>query len=245
VRWIAVRGVASAVAGLVVLGVGGRLVMLGSRLIHLDARGRFTENGNRIGEFTIEGTIELLLFGGLLGGVVAGVVWALIGHWVPRHWAVVGAGAVGIGGFLLIEADNPDFFIVGNPAADIVLLLGLVFLFGAALQWLDPRLDARMPGPSSRVSIASYAILAGLGAPFLVPTFGQFLTEEFCFCESPPRWTGVFVVLAGVASLAWWALELRGRSEPPPWLVQTGRLAVLGAVVAGAVHLYGQVASIL
>ncbi len=39
------------------------MVMLASRLIHPDAVGRITENGNRIGEFTLEGTIGLILFG--------------------------------------------------------------------------------------------------------------------------------------------------------------------------------------
>ncbi|MEA1902973.1 MAG: hypothetical protein U9N56_05540 [Actinomycetota bacterium] len=84
VRWVAVRGLASAVAGLLVLGVGGRLVMLASRLLHPDAAGRITENGARIGEFTVEGTIELILFGGLLSGVFAGVIWVLVKEWIPQ-----------------------------------------------------------------------------------------------------------------------------------------------------------------
>ncbi|HEY5651539.1 MAG TPA: hypothetical protein VIW46_08840, partial [Acidimicrobiia bacterium] len=60
-----------------------------SRVLHPDAAGRITENGNRIGEFTVDGTIELIVFGGLLSGVVAGVVWVLIREWIPDNPALV------------------------------------------------------------------------------------------------------------------------------------------------------------
>jgi hypothetical protein len=59
-RWFFLSGLASAMAGVVVLGIGGRLVMLASRFLHPEAAGRLTENGNRIGEFTFGGTIELV-----------------------------------------------------------------------------------------------------------------------------------------------------------------------------------------
>ena len=39
-------------------------------------------------------------------------------------------GAVAIGGGPLVEADNTDFAILGYPRADLVLLLGLIFVFG-------------------------------------------------------------------------------------------------------------------
>jgi hypothetical protein len=48
IRWIAVGGLAGVVSGVLVLGLGGRLVMLASRLLHPDTAGRLTENGNRI-----------------------------------------------------------------------------------------------------------------------------------------------------------------------------------------------------
>ena len=61
------------------------------------------------GEFTVDGTIELIVFGGLLSGVVAGVVWVFTREWIPDNPVPVGVGAVAIGGFALVEADNPDF----------------------------------------------------------------------------------------------------------------------------------------
>ena len=85
IRWVAVRGITSALAGVLVLGVGGRLVMLASRLLHPDAVGRITESENRIGEFTRDGTTGLVLLGGLFGGLIAGVIWVLGGTPHPRR----------------------------------------------------------------------------------------------------------------------------------------------------------------
>ena len=244
-RWIAVRGLASAVAGIVVLGVGGRLVMLASRFLHPDAVGRITENGNRIGEFTVEGTIGLILFGGLASGVFAGVVWVLVKEWIPQHPVPVGLGAVAIGGFLLVEADNPDFFILGNPSVDLVLLLGLIFVFGVVLFWVDRWLDRRLPGVAGTTSIVLYSLLVALGVPFLVPVFGSFLSREFCFCRNPPIWSGVFLVVTSFATIWWWILNLRGSDTPPRTLRTIGTTSIALTVTAGSIYLAREVLAIL
>lgn len=245
VRWIAARGIAAVVAGILVLGVGGRLVMLASRLLHPDAVGRLTENGNRIGEFTIDGTIGLMIFGGLLGGLFAGVVWVVVYEWIPRHWALVGAGSVAIGGLFLIEADNRDFRILDPPSIDVLLLLGLVFVFGAVIVRLDRWLDGRLPPARSLRAIVVYVVLVGLGAPIVLPTFGGFLSKEFCFCETPPVWTGLFLLSAALVSLTAWIIDLQPQARRPDWLSTAGRLASLGAITTAAIHLAGQVSAIL
>lgn len=89
---------ASLVSGIVILGFGGRLVMYSSRVLHPGAIGRFTENGNEIGMFTVEGTLGLLIFGGITGGLAAAPVWVVMRPWIPRRWAVVGLGAVSMAG---------------------------------------------------------------------------------------------------------------------------------------------------
>lgn len=244
-RWIAVRGLASAVVGVVVLGVGGRLLMLASRLLHPDAVGRVTENGNRIGQFTVDGTIELILFGGLLGGLTAGIVWVFFKEWIPDNPMLVGLGAVAIGGFQLVEADNRDFVILVDPRIDIVLLLGLLFVFGMALHWFDSRLDRRIPSDGGALSKASYALIAAVGVVFLFPVFGTFFSQEFCFCESPPIWTGVFLVGAAATTIIWWVLNLRGATSPPTVIQRLGWLSVTGAVLSGGIHLAAQTIHIL
>jgi hypothetical protein len=90
VRSVALGGLAGAISGVVVLGVGGRFVMFVSRLLHPEALGLITENGNRVGEFTVEGTIELVIFGGLLSGLLAGVIWVSVREWIANNLVVVG-----------------------------------------------------------------------------------------------------------------------------------------------------------
>lgn len=245
IRWIAVRGLASAIAGVVVLGIGGRLVMLASRLLHPDSVGRFTENGNRIGQVTVDGTIGLVLFGGVFGGLTAGVIWVFLKEWIPENPVAVGLGAVAIGGFLLVEADNPDFVILQDPQLDLVLLLSLIFVFGLVLYWLDGVLDRGLPSAGGIVSTVVYTLLAAIGVPFLIPTFGSLFYSELCFCQHPPVWTGVFLVIAAFATAAWWVLALKGSESPPRPLQRSGEVATLGAIIAGGIHLTGQVMTIL
>jgi len=159
VRSVALGGLAGAIAGVVVLGVGGRLVMFMSRLLHPEALGRITENGNRVGEFTVEGTIGLIIFGGLLSGLLAGVVWVLVREWIPNKAALVGLGAVAIGGSFLIQGNNRDFVILQDPRLDLVLLLGLLFLFGVVLYWIDELLDKKMSDQPQTLGIVVYSLM--------------------------------------------------------------------------------------
>lgn len=244
-RWIAVRGLAAVTAGVLILGLGGRLVMFISRLLHPDAVGRFTENGNRIGEFTVEGTLGLLIFGGLAGGLFAGVVWVIVKEWVPDKPLIVGLGATAIGGFLLIEADNPDFLILTPPVVDLILLLSLVFLFGFVLHRLDAVLERRLPARRGVLSTIVYALLAVVGIPLTIGTLGLFFSASACSCMHPPIWTGVMLVITAVVTLSWWILDLRGAIAPPAGLRLAGRMATAAAVVAGAVHLTATIAAIV
>jgi hypothetical protein len=219
-------------------------MMFLSRLIHPDAVGRFTENGNQIGEFTLGGTIGLLVFGGLAGGLFAGAIWVFVREWIPDNPLLVGLGTLAIGGFLLIEADNPDFAILDPPVIDLILLLCLVFLFGVVLHRLDRALDSRLPLRPGPVSAFAYGLLTLFGIAVAIPAFGNFFSSDFCGCAQPPIWTGVLIAAAAVATLWWWALDLRGAEAPPSRLHSFGRLATAGAVVAGAVHLTMQVVAL-
>ena len=245
IRSLALGGLAAVVAGTVVFGIGGRLVMFASRLLHPDAVGRITENGNRVGEFTIDGTIELILFAGLGFGVVAGVIWVLVRQWIPGSAVVVGLGAVAIGGSLLIQADNRDFVILAGPELDLVLLVGLVFVFGASLYWIDSWLDRNVRERSKTVGIVIYSIMVAVGAVFAYPTFGTLFSEEFCFCSNPPRWTGIFLIVTALATVAWWIRFVRGADEPSRRLNMFGTTSVALAVAAGAIHLGREILHIL
>lgn len=245
VRSVALGGLAGAIAGVVVLGVGGRFVMFVSRLLHPEALGRITENGNRIGEFTVDGTIELIVFGGLLSGLLAGVVWVLVREWIPKKAALVGLGAVAIGGSFLIQGNNRDFFILQDPRLDLVLLLGLLFLFGVVLYWVDGLLDEKMPDQPQTFGIVVYSLMVAIAAPLIIPTFASMFSKDFCFCSNPPIWTGVFLTATSLSTIVWWVQHLRGVDTPSRTLNMIGTTSLALTAIAGAVDLTTEITRIL
>ncbi|MFB3051731.1 MAG: hypothetical protein ACE1Z0_07065 [Acidimicrobiia bacterium] len=145
--------------------------------------------------------------------------------------SVEGAVAIG-GGFPLVEADNTDFAILGYPGADLVLLLGLIFVFGVVLFWLDRRL----PEVGGTSSIVVYSLLVAVGVPFLVPVLGSFFSSGFCFCENPPIWTGIFLASTSIATIWWWKLSRRGWETPPATLRTIGTTSIALTVTAGSIQ---------
>lgn len=237
VRWLLIRGLSAVGAGVLVLGVGGRLVMLLSRLLHPDAVGRLTENGNRVGDVTLGGTFGLLVFGGLASGLAAGVVWALTAEWVPRRWWAVGLATTALGSPFLIDPDNRDFLILDPPVVDLALLLALLFGFGVVLLALDRFLTRRMAVAAGDLGTALQSLLVMAAASLAVPTFGSFFLRDFCFCADPPWWTGTFLVAAAGASSWWWVAELRGRQEHRRRSARVGRAAMAVAVAVASIDL--------
>lgn len=239
-RWVAARGIAAVVAGGLVLGLGGRLVMFASRLLHPDAVGRVTENGNVVGEFTLGGTVALLVFGGLLSGAMAGVVWVVVREWLPGSRLVVAVAVVGIGGAQLVDGTNRDFDVLAPPAADIGLLLGLLVVFGLVLSALDGRVGSLVERPTTTATSVA-AIAVAVGGSLAVPTVATFFSRSFCFCEDPPIWTGLGLVVAAAGTTWWWVADARGAAEPPRGAVLLGRAGTLAAVALGALDLADEV----
>jgi len=244
-RDISVGGIASLISGTLVLGLGGRLVMFLSRLLHPEAIGRFTENGNEVGVFTVEGTIGLMLFGGVASGLIAAPVWVVMKPWIPVRWAVVGLGAVAIGGFQLVSSDNRDFDILEGPAVDIVLLLALVFTFGAVLSALDRALDRRLPGADRAGPVVVYGLVTAVGLIF-VP-LGLLLQFMPGFDERsyPPIWTGAFVCAIALVTIWWWVDRIRGKTEPSLIQRRLGAGLAAAAALAGVTHLVLEIRRIL
>jgi hypothetical protein len=100
------------VVGIVVLGIGGRIVMRLATVLDPASVGQLTENGNVIGDVTIEGTVALVFFGGILTGLAAAVVWIAIQAWIPGdRWARAVLSmpiAVALTGFQLVRPENSD-----------------------------------------------------------------------------------------------------------------------------------------
>ena len=78
VHHIAVVGVAGLLTGLLVAGGGGRLLMRIAAIAgHDDATGHLTDSGFRVGETTLGGTLELVLFIGLFAGGIGAILYRL------------------------------------------------------------------------------------------------------------------------------------------------------------------------
>ncbi|MEK6721591.1 MAG: hypothetical protein AABZ33_13135 [Chloroflexota bacterium] len=235
-RDIARGGIAGAIVGIVVAGLGGRLLMRLAAILNADAVGAFTENGNRIGDITLGGTLFLIVFG-LISGVLAGALWVIVGHWIPGRSGVrafLTAGvAIAIGTPLLIIGSNPDFVILDHDARVVALLVALVGLIGLSIALLDGWLDRRLPHALTgrRGPVAFYAIVTLMGAVLVLPfVLLLFLTsDEYQF----PLRTGYALFVVGLCTATGWGLRVRGRVGAPRGLVIAARGVLVVAVILG------------
>jgi hypothetical protein len=235
-RDIARGGISGVAAGIVVGGIGGRLVMRIAALLHPDAVGALTENGNRIGDITLGGTLGLVLFG-LITCAMAGAVWVIVSPWIPGRSgvrALLTAGiAIAIGTPALIIGRNPDFVILEHDPVVVALLVALVGSIGLSIALLDSWLDRRLPhavNGRKRPAVV-YAIVTLMGAVLVLPfvLLAYFAADEY---QLPLR-VGHALLVVGLCTATWWGLRIRGRVSTPRGLVIAARGAVLVAVMLG------------
>jgi hypothetical protein len=235
-RDIARGGISGTIVGVVVGGLGARVVMRVVAILHPDAVGALTENGNRIGDITLGGTLFLVLFG-LILCAIAGVLWVIVSPWIPGQTgvrALLTAGiAIATGTPELIIGRNPDFVILDHDPVVVALLVGLVGLIGLSIALLDSWLDRRLPhavtgrkGPA-----VFYATVTLMGAVLVLPfVLLVFLTSDEY--QLPLR-AGYALLVVGLCTATWWGLRVRGRVSTPRGLVIAARGAVLVAVMLG------------
>jgi hypothetical protein len=250
-RDISRGALAGLIVGVVVLGLGGRVVMRLAALIDPSSTGIRTENGNRIGDITLEGTAVLILFGGLLVGAAASVVWVAIQEWIPGRPSVRAVLAmpiaVALTGFQLVRPENHDFRILAPAGTIVVLLLALVAIAGFAFAVVDGWLDRRLPPPSPRLtpSVAVYLLMILVGLPFFILTVRMYLEPGFAVRNAPVA-SGLAIFAVGLVTAAAWAVRIaNGRPESPRSLRMLGRGALLLAVGTGTWLLSEQVALVM
>ena len=238
-RDVARGGIAGVIVGIFVAGLGGRLVMRLATILHEDAVGLTTENGEVIGNISFNGTMALITFGGLGMGLVAGTIWVIVSPWIPGRGTarafMTAIAAIALGIPPLVQRTNPDFALLGFDPIVIVLLIGLVGLVGFSIALVDDALDARLPPPlrGIRISTAVYLIVTLVGLVLILPLVISILLQQSEY--SAPLRAGWALAVVGACTLIWWVLRAKGRSAPPEALRLAGTVSLLVAVVLGVV----------
>ena len=170
-RLLGVAELAGLLTGLVVGGVGSRLAMRAAAIATGPrCSALFTENGNRCGEITAEGTGFLLLFGALFFGTAGGLAYLVARPWLGPlgRWRglVFGGLLLAAAGFTVIEGDNRDFRLFGSPLLTMAMFAALFPLFGLSFVPLFDRLEGALPPvpplrPFRWRTLPGYLLLAG------------------------------------------------------------------------------------
>jgi hypothetical protein len=234
-RDIARGGFAGAITGVVVAGVGGRIAMRLAALLVPQATGSSTENGFRIGDITLGGSLGLVFFG-LLVGLLVGMLWVIISPWIPSSGVRRALLAIPIGVALgtngLVDGENQDFLILRHNVVVVVVLIALVALIGFAVPLVDEWLDRHLPHAASNESgIARlYAVIAGIGAVLTIPL----AVSGFFTAQAPLTLVSSLALVAvALCTLRWWTVRLRGTTVPTPRLATIARVALVLAVIFG------------
>jgi hypothetical protein len=237
VRDIARGGLAGLIVGVVVLGPGARLVMRLHALIVPAATGLATENGNRIGQITVGGTVGLLLIAGLFGAILLGVVWVVASPWLPG--GTLGRGlagvpvAVALGAHQLIVLGNSDFIVLRHHPLVVGTLLALLAVVPLALSVVDAWLDRRLPrGDLGSPATAGYLGLAVLGGLFGTLLLVQLLSED------RTRPLGLVTIGLGALTLVWWVRRAGGDPVPPRALTLVARTILVAGAAASAIAVW-------
>jgi hypothetical protein len=252
VRHAAVAGVAGVISGVIVGGLGGRLVMRFSAIAGPDRlTGIPTSNGNVIGDITVGGTLELVIFVGIFSGAFGAIAYLITEPWL--EWAGRWHGLVF--GFVLlltvsevvIQPENIDFAILRNQQLNVGMFSALFISFGLLMVWLRGALDARLPQPGTGNAVPLYGILVAFGALLLIVFVAQFFDEGETDQSDLTPVIGGFIVAMGVATLALWWLSVTDRLSVRwlPLLRLAGYAMLGGAVVMGAFRLVSDIHEIV
>ncbi len=109
------------------------------------ATGVISDDGFRIGQFTLSGTLDLLLITTLLG-VFGGGIYLVLRHLMigPRWFQVVSisSGPAVVVGSILVHTDGVDFMLLQPAELAITLFVAIPLVYAALLTMLCERLLA-------------------------------------------------------------------------------------------------------
>jgi hypothetical protein len=174
-RAAGIGSLGGAIAGLVSGGIGGRVAM---RIVAIvagpDQVGLTTENGNRVGDITVGGTLGLVLFAGVFGGILGGLIYEAVRPWLAAlgRWRGLGFGLallVAVGS-VIIDDGNVDFRRFGSPALNTSLFALLFILYGIVLVPIEERLRKIVPeSPTETRNLWSWIAVVAATIALLPP----------------------------------------------------------------------------
>jgi hypothetical protein len=182
-RWAGVAVAAGAVAGVLVAGAGGRLIMRLLAVTSPESAGQVTEGQATIGEISVGGTLAVFIFGGMALGIASGLLYVLVGRLLP-------AGRVGgllLGLLLLLlgatrvdplRPDNFDFNLLGPAWLAVGSFVVLALVHGMLVVAVAGRLaaGARPPALADRALIGGRLAVVAL-ALVTAPAFLRALAD--------------------------------------------------------------------
>jgi hypothetical protein len=178
VRAVVVGIVGGIIAGVLVAGLGGRLMMRVLAATSGDsAQGLVTEAEETVGEVTLAGSAGFVLFNGIFFGMIGGIGYLLMRRWLPsRPWLgglIYGVALLGLAPFDALDPDKSDFTILGPTWLAVLLVACLFPFYGMTAASVIERLDRTWPTISARPrTILAYSplLLALLASPIAVGT---------------------------------------------------------------------------
>jgi hypothetical protein len=253
-RHAAVVGIAGLVSGVLVAGLGGRLLMrIAAILAPEGAAGALTESGARVGEITLDGTLALVILIGLISGGIGAVLFLVSEPWLARAGRYRGPV---FGLFLLLIAsrtsdaldpDNFDFALVGNQAVVIGMFVALFILFGALLPSLATFLERRLPEirpERSLLSASGYITLTLPGLLFVATLVLFHVSEDACGCE-PQYVLGVLLLTMATATAIVQLAPLDRDGRPRRAAVVVGYLSLAAATLVGGYQAISDIVEIV
>ena len=244
-REIAAGSLAGMAVGIVVGGLGARLVMRLSALAAGSvAQGVTTSNGNRVGEITLAGTIGLIIFAGVFTGIFGGLLYASLRPWLApfARWRglAFGLGLLALAGSLVLDAANSDFIILRPPLLNVAMFAALFVIFGIALAPVFDRTLRALDGGS--VVSDGLTLLGNVLAALFV---GLGLVAGFSALASDPTAVEIITLLMLAVVVVGLSVRALGRRVASrPWRLGTYAL-LIAALLVGAAYTYGSVVRIL
>lgn len=209
----------SITAGILVIGLGGRLMMRVLAATSLDeSQGLITDMEAIVGTITVGGTIGFVVFVGMGAGIIGWLLRLASRRWLPKRSVTAGLVGAGLGAGLLarpsslLEPDSRDFVILSPDWLAVVLIVGLIVTFGLLLAVLSDQGASRWPRPRTPrgavwlapllVVLPLLPLAVGLGIVLVVRATAPSLATAAAATWAD-RYLPTVVVTLGAAGAAW------------------------------------------